>query len=813
LRCSDLFGHPANTERRAKLYEVSLGGIQSKNYRERVLVNRFLMPVGILLFAAHFAAGQAGDVGAQIAAQDAALGAGAGEIHITASGTISEGQVSLSAGHNLVCDDQVTISLAAGSYLYQNSNTQITNCIIASTTTPIKGEIQSANADHVELHGVTFVGGGNSVYWESVTDFIIADTKIVNINASDPATKEMMSGVFLMKCARGQVNNLSSGNFVFPVSTGNGGILRMDLSTEITVNNPVIQNVDASFTPGGAAIMIEGSTHMDINGGIITGNSNMDGILGQTYQSTIPSSYLTITGVNSSYNGATGLNNVQGVLGDGIDLIELSHVLVSHCTIIGTGSPLNKQPGIWIFIDDGVEITDTEVSDGSTGGIAAAGSRNVVLTRVTANRNREQGVFAEFQGGTATNVGTAVTWVAGVSGGFGVSWAPGTPFALDGVNYPIASVTDNLHLTLTTAPPDHSSPVAWAVETTEDIRDSVINDNGLAQVGGQEQTGISWADGTTGTISGVTSTNTGVGYQLYGLRLDNTSWAHLSNDNFTGNLDGGDGIRASPQFVLPASLSFSNQEVGSASAAQAITLTAGAVALESLVIQASPNFSQTNNCGSVLLGFGVCTIQTVFAPAAAGSLTGSLTISNGAPSSPLVISLAGTGVSGGLGLTAATGSSTFATVTAGTAANYALSIGGAGTSGTASLKCLGVPAGATCTVPSIVAINAAQATPFVVTVVTGRPLSGDRRPPAFRPVHWLWALAIVGWVALPAGLSRQSARKYLLVLLIFLTVFLASCGGSGKSSSTGTPSGTYTLTVTAKFGNVSERIPLTLVVQ
>ena len=107
-----------------------------------------------------------------------------------------------------------------------------------------------------------------------------------------------------MKCARGQVNNLSSGNFVFPVSTGNGGILRMDLSTEITVNNPVIQNVDASFTPGGAAIMIEGSTHIDINGGMITGNANMDGILGQTYQSTIPSSYLTITGVNSSYNGA-----------------------------------------------------------------------------------------------------------------------------------------------------------------------------------------------------------------------------------------------------------------------------------------------------------------------------------------------------------------------------------------------------------------------------------------------------------------------------------------------------------------------------
>src|ERR1700690_772825 len=109
---------------------------------------RLLLAIGIILSLARFSAGQTGDLGAQIAAQDAALGAAAGQIHITASGTIREGEVSLSAGHDLVCDDQVTISLAAGSYLYQNSHTQISNCIISSTTTPIKGEIQSLNADH-----------------------------------------------------------------------------------------------------------------------------------------------------------------------------------------------------------------------------------------------------------------------------------------------------------------------------------------------------------------------------------------------------------------------------------------------------------------------------------------------------------------------------------------------------------------------------------------------------------------------------------------------------------------------------------------
>jgi len=774
-------------------------------------VNRLLMIVVIILSATHFAASQTVDVGAQIAAQDAALGAAAGEIHITASGTINEGKVTLSAGHNLVCDDQVTISLAAGSYLYQNSNTQISNCIISSTTIPILGEIQSVNTNHVELHGVTFVGGGHTVYWESVTNFVIADTNIVSITAIDPVKKETSSGIFLMKCAQGQVNNLRSGNFVFPAAVTNAGILRIDLSSDITVSNPVIQNVDASFTPGVAAVMIEGSTHIQITGGVITNNANADGILGQTYLYTTPSSYLTISGVNSSYNGAGGLNQVQGVLGDGIDLIEVNHAVVSHCTVIGSGSPLNHQPGIWIFIDNDVVVQDTEVSDGSTAGIAAAGSRSVQLLRDTVLRNKEQGVFAEFQGGTATNVGPEVTWVQGASGGFGVSWLPGTPFSLDGVSYPIASVTDNTHLTLMTPPPDHSSPVAWGVDTTEDIRDSVINDNALAQMGGQTQVGISWADGTTGTISGVTSTNTGMGFQLYGLEFANTAWANLDNDNFSGNLAGGDGILGSSQFVPASILSFGNQGIGTTSSAQTVTLTAGAVSLQNLVIQASVNFSQSNNCGAALQGFESCQIGLTFIPTTAGTLNGTLTITDSAPNSPLVISLTGTGVSHGFGLSVASGGSSSATVTAGAVATYSLSIGGTGISGTASLICSGAPAGATCTVPPTIAINPTKATPFVVAVATSQAISGAHIASVFRLVRWLWALAILGLSVLPTGMNfKRSARRHLLGL-VSLSLILCSCGGARSNG--GAPPGMYTLTVTATSGSASEQIPLTLEVK
>jgi hypothetical protein len=66
-------------------------------------------------------------------------------------------------------------------------------------------------------------------------------------------------------------------------------------------------------------------------------------------------------------------------------------------------------------------------------------------------------------------------------------------------------------------------------------------------------------------------------------------------------------------------------------------------------------------------------------------------------------------------------------------------------------------------------------------------------------------------IVLPAGVSsKQLARRYPLWLLLFLLMFLCSCGGGNSSA---TPAGTYTLTITAKLGSTSEQMPLTLLVQ
>jgi hypothetical protein len=96
-------------------------------------MKRLLLSLAMEIFMAYVAAGSTRDLGAQIIEDDAALGTSPGEIHVTASETISEGEVSLSVGHDLVCDtEQITISLNPGSYLYQSSHTRIKNCIISS---------------------------------------------------------------------------------------------------------------------------------------------------------------------------------------------------------------------------------------------------------------------------------------------------------------------------------------------------------------------------------------------------------------------------------------------------------------------------------------------------------------------------------------------------------------------------------------------------------------------------------------------------------------------------------------------------------
>lgn len=101
--------------------------------------------------------------------------------------------------------------------------------------------------------------------------------------------------------------------------------------------------------------------------------------------------------------------------------------------------------------------------------------------------------------------------------------------------------------------------------------------------------------------------------------------------------------------VSPTSLKFGSVPVGTTSAPLNATLTnKGAVAISvngiSLTGSSAPWFAQTNNCPASLSPGTSCTIAVTFTPQAALSKSAKLSIATSATSTPLSVSLSGTGI-------------------------------------------------------------------------------------------------------------------------------------------------------------------------
>jgi hypothetical protein len=120
-----------------------------------------------------------------------------------------------------------------------------------------------------------------------------------------------------------------------------------------------------------------------------------------------------------------------------------------------------------------------------------------------------------------------------------------------------------------------------------------------------------------------------------------------------GGGGGGGGTSAPPPAPVvslsPAGLAFSQENMGSTTAPQTITLSntgnaplsISSIALEYLV---GIEFAQTNNCGGGLAAGSNCAISVTFTPQATGSRSASLVITDNAALSPQTVSLTGTGI-------------------------------------------------------------------------------------------------------------------------------------------------------------------------
>lgn len=105
----------------------------------------------------------------------------------------------------------------------------------------------------------------------------------------------------------------------------------------------------------------------------------------------------------------------------------------------------------------------------------------------------------------------------------------------------------------------------------------------------------------------------------------------------------GTGATGPTDTLSPLSLGFPGTIVGQQSTSQIVTLTNnGDLQLTSISIAATQGFQASSDCGTILVGHASCAIAVVFAPASAGSLTGTLTISDAIRTQ--TVALSGTGL-------------------------------------------------------------------------------------------------------------------------------------------------------------------------
>jgi hypothetical protein len=258
---------------------------------------------------------------------------------------------------------------------------------------------------------------------------------------------------------------------------------------------------------------------------------------------------------------------------------------------------------------------------------------------------------------------------------------------------------------------------------------------------------------------------------------------------------------------------FSATGVGLSAAAQTVTLTNnGGLALSIASLTVSGDFviiSGTNTCGAALAAGAACTLAVTFSPAAAGALTGSLTVVDNAAGSPQSLLLAGTGVDFAL---SASGSTT-ATLAAGAQAVFPLLLtSAAGVPGTVTFTCAPVPAYATCVVnPATAALGGASAVSVTIATSVAGAAAELRGFPGAGQMVWVAGLLPLVWVRRRRAVAVLSAAMLLAGCMASRIIPESGLGGGPGASPT--PSGTYNVVVSGTGAGLVRSVGLVVVVQ
>lgn len=140
-----------------------------------------------------------------------------------------------------------------------------------------------------------------------------------------------------------------------------------------------------------------------------------------------------------------------------------------------------------------------------------------------------------------------------------------------------------------------------------------------------------------------------------------------------------------------------------------------------------------------------------------------------------------------------------------------------GFSGTVTFSCSGAPAASTCSIsPGSITLSGGTAANSTMTITTTARAIASAAPPRGGFGGRLLSLGLLAVGLVVAGSSRKEQRWQPVCLMIAVAVLaggMVACGGSSAPPPTGTPAGTYAITITATSGGTSHQSTISLNVQ
>ncbi len=313
---------------------------------------------------------------------------------------------------------------------------------------------------------------------------------------------------------------------------------------------------------------------------------------------------------------------------------------------------------IWLYADDSamtgtINITGNTIENSPFEAFQFIGS-NISNVSITSNTITNAGTYAfqdqapgsvSVSGTTATGLGQSGVYDCGsgmtISQGSGNSgWSTTT------CGFPASQALDASPDILTFPNVNSGSTSASQSVTVLNGATAAATIGSIAATGGFAQTsncGTSLASDSTCTVS-VTFTPTGSGVTTGSLTIPSNQPGSPTTITLVGT-SGNSVVGNNSLTVSPTSLAFGDEAVGSTTAAQSVTVSnPGSAAATISSIAVSGQFTQSGSCGSSLAAGASCTVSVKFAPTSGGSQSGTLSITNSTTTTPVTVSLSGTGV-------------------------------------------------------------------------------------------------------------------------------------------------------------------------